>query len=232
MFQSKIVLLAVLISLPVFADLPVETLIPVENIYTPLGFDSNDNTEVIIEGYLPNLCHKFPQVNAQINGNQVDLTVNAFKYDEASPYCPQMVVPFVKAVSLGVLKEGTYTIIVNRGTALEDRATIKVAQAKRETVDDFLYAHVEFIQTIPGTRMIALHGYQPSDCLEFEEIEYTSNGKDTYALLPKMRQVSNYCPMKRTPFYAEWEVPNEIRRGKVLLHVRRMSGESVNLLYY
>ena len=35
-------------------------LVPVENVYTPRGFDSNDNAEIVITGYLPNLCYQNP----------------------------------------------------------------------------------------------------------------------------------------------------------------------------
>lgn len=214
------------------ADIPQETIVHVENAYAPKGFDSNDNTEVVIEGYLPNVCHKSPNTVSRVNGNTIEIKVTALKYNPSNPFCPQMIVPFLRPVSIGVLKAGTYHIVVNKGTQFETHSQIEVHQATAETVDDFLYAHVEFIQSIPGTRKIALHGYQPSDCLKFEEIIYTSNGVDTYSILPKMKQVSQFCPFKRTPFYAEWEVPKEITRDKVLLHVRKIDGQSYNMLYY
>ena len=33
-------------------------LVPVDNVYSPKGFDANDNSEVIVSGFLPNLCYK------------------------------------------------------------------------------------------------------------------------------------------------------------------------------
>lgn len=214
------------------ADMPTETIVHVENAYAPAGFDSNDNTEIIIEGYLPNVCHKSPITVSRVNGNEIDISVKALKYSTSNPFCPQMIVPFLKPVSIGVLKEGQYNIVVNRGTQYETHSQIEIAPAAKETVDDFLYAHVEFIQTIPGTNKVALHGYQPSNCLKFDEVLFISNKVDTYSILPKMKQVSQICTFKRTPFYAEWVVPSEIQREKILLHVRKMDGQSFNMIYY
>lgn len=214
------------------ADVPQETIVHVENAYSPRGFDSNDNTEIIIEGYLPNVCHKSPNTVSKVIGKRIEINVTALKYSPSNPFCPQMIVPFLRPVSIGVLKAGTYSVVVNKGTQFETHSQIEITPAQNETVDDFLYAHIEFIQSIPGTRKIALHGYQPSDCLKFDSIVAFDNGEDTYSILPRMKQISQFCPFKRTPFYVEWEVPKDIQREKVLLHVRKMDGESYNMLYY
>ena len=44
------VVLVVLFSVKGIGGTPVETLVPVDHIYVPKGFDSNDNTEIIVEG--------------------------------------------------------------------------------------------------------------------------------------------------------------------------------------
>ena len=46
-----------------------------------------------------------------------------------------------------------------------------------------------------------------------------------------MKQVSEFCPMKMVPFEYEVEVPNNLEKEKILLHVRVMDGRSVNSLY-
>lgn len=227
-----LVLLLSIFNLNAFANTPTETYVHVENAYAPNGFDSNDNTEIIIEGYLPNACHKHPKATSKVVGNEIEITVTAYKYDVTNPFCPPMIVPFLHSSMVGVLKPGQYKIFVNRGTQYEKYSEIEIYKASSETVDDFLYANIEFIQTIPGTQKVALHGYQPSDCLEFDEVIYTHNSRDTYAILPKMKQISQFCPFKRTPFYAEWDIPNDIQREKVLLHARKMSGQSFNMIYH
>jgi hypothetical protein len=74
-------------------------------------------------------------------------------------------------------------------------------------------------------------GSNPSDCLEFDRVEFVSNGSDTLAVLPIMKQVRDYCPAKEVPFKYEVEVPRVLRRDVILLHVRTMNGQAVNFLY-
>ena len=95
------------------AGTPVERLVPVDNIFGPEGFDSNDNVEVIVEGHLPNLCHRTPMKKVTINGNHIDIKVTALHYHDSNPFCPQVIVPFLETVSLGVLDKGDYKITVN-----------------------------------------------------------------------------------------------------------------------
>jgi hypothetical protein len=76
-----------------------------------------------------------------------------------------------------------------------------------------------------------LKGYNPSDCFELKEIIIIDNGVDTYSVLPKMKQVKEFCPKKMIPFAYEVEVPQRLEADKVLLHVRVMDGRSVNSFF-
>ncbi|MGB0453748.1 MAG: hypothetical protein ACPGJV_08525 [Bacteriovoracaceae bacterium] len=214
-----------------FAAPPTPVPALVSHVYAPLGFDSNDNVQVVMEGHLPNACTKNPDSEVFINGNAIEVKATALSYDESNPFCPPMIVPFLEVINLGVLKEGTYKVTINRGSTHEAKTDLIVKQAVSETVDDFLYANIEYIQVIPGTGRVALHGYQPSDCMAFDEVVYIDNGVDTFSILPKMKLISQYCPYKKTPFVAEWEVPQSLIRNKVLLHVRSLKGNSVNFLF-
>ena len=152
------------------AGIPTQKVIPVTHVFVPSGFDSNDNSEIILTGFLPNLCHKTPKANAMVTGNKIDILLTSLYYDESNPFCPEMVVPFTETLELGVLDKGKY--------------------------------------------------------------EITVNGKSTYSILPKMKQVRSHCPMKLVPFEYEWKVPNDIDRNEVLLHVRTLEGRSRNTLFY
>lgn len=213
------------------ASTPIETYVPVEHVYSPSGFDSNDNTEVIVEGVLPNLCHKSPITTSKIVGNTIKVTVKAMKYESDSPFCPEIALPFVAAVNVGLLDKGNYEILVNGKTVYEKKSVIQVAEATSDAVDEFIYANVEHVEKHEGSRIVDLKGYNPSECLELDKVEYHDNKKDTYAVLPKMKQVSTFCPMKMTSFTFPTEVPATLEREKVLLHVRVMDGKSVNTVF-
>ena len=213
------------------AAVPLEVMVPIDHVYSPAGFDSNDNSQVIISGYLPNLCHKAPRSILKIENGKVDIKVVSLKYDSSNPYCPEMIVPFVEAVDLGVMDKGNYDIVVNGNSIYEQRANIGIAEASSDAVDDYVYADVEYIDKSVGNRMVVLKGYNPSDCFVLDDIEVMDNNKDVYSIKPKMKQVSDFCARKMMPFEYEMEVPDKLQADQVLLHVRSIKGRSVNSIY-
>ena len=210
---------------------PIEAEVPVDHIYVPTGFDSNDQSEVIVTGFLPNLCHQAPNAQVELKNGKVYVRVTSLYYHESNPFCPEMVVPFTEKVNLGVLDKGNYEIVVNSKTAYEKKEILAVSESSSNAIDEFNYAYVSYIDREEGTRTVNLKGYNPSDCFELDKISFVSNGKDTYSVLPKMKQVRGFCPMKMMPFSYNVEVPKDINRAKVLLHVRSMNGHSVNSIF-
>jgi hypothetical protein len=229
--KNLLALMVCMVSLSGMASTPVETLVPVDHIYSPKGFDSNDNTEVIVEGRLPNLCHKAPWSKIEVKPGKVEITLSALKYEDNSPFCVPVEVPFVHPVSLGLLNKGNYEIVVNGKSMWEQKGDISISESQSPAADDFIYANVAFVEKEEGSRMVKLKGYTPSDCLSWDEVKFVSNGVDTLAVLPKMKQIYSHCPMKMVPFEKEVEIPRVLDRNKILLHVRVMDGKSVNTLF-
>lgn len=223
-----------LLSINVLASTPILRTVPVENIFSPTGFDSNDVTEVIITGTLPNLCHRYPQTKVVVDGNKIDIRVEALYYAPTSPFCPPLLVPFMEKVNIGLLDKGNYKITVNgqsRRNNHRAKSTLKIVEATSDAVDDFTYANVEFIERTDDSRIVKIKGHNPSDCFAFKEIKVLSNNKDTFSVLPIIEKVHEFCPMKMVPFEYEMEVPKTLSAEKVLLHVRAMNGKSVNALF-
>jgi len=214
-----------------YAGTPVETRVPVEHVFSPKGFDSNDNAEIVISGFLPNLCHKSPRTKVIRSGKIVKVELTSLYYDASNPFCPEVVVPFVEVVKLGLLEKGNYKVVVNGGWASDSRSGLQVTEAPSEAIDDFVYAGVEYVEKTEGSRVVELKGYNPTDCYELDEVKYVDNGKDTLSVLPMMKRVREHCPMKMQPFSYEWEVPKTLSAKKILLHVRRLQGGSVNSIF-
>lgn len=219
------------LTLGAMASTPILTTVPVENVFVPAGFDSNDTVEVVVNGLLPNLCHKAPQSKVEFVGKKINIKVEALRYEPSNPFCPPVVVPFTETINLGVLDKGLYDITVNNNSIYTKKGDLEVAESTSDAVDDHIYAAVDYVEKTGG-RTVTLKGYNPSDCLELEGIEVHDNKKDTYAILPKLRQVYDHCPMKMVPFEYAVEVPDTLKRDKVLLHVRAMDGKSVNTLFF
>ncbi len=213
------------------AGTPVEKLVPISNVFSPAGFDTNDNVEVIIEGMLPNLCHKSPMKKVEVKGKKIEIKITALSYHESNPYCPEMVVPFLEKVDLGVLDKGNYDILVNGKSIYAKEGSIQIDENVSDAVDESVYANVDYIVKKEGSRQVLLKGYNPSDCFVLDEVQVFDNKKDVYSVLPKMKQVSDHCPLKMVPFQYELEVPKSLKAEKTLLHVRVMDGQSVNSLF-
>jgi len=220
-----------ILSMAAMANTPVTTLIPVDHVFSPKGFDSNDTTEVIVSGFLPNLCHKVPESKVQVTGNKINITLTALKYEIDNPFCPEVIVPFFEVVKVGLLDKGKYEVLVNGSTMYERKSDITINEASSDAVDEYIYANVDYIEKTEGSRVVSLKGYNPSDCFELDGVKVVSNGADAYSILPKMKQVSDFCPMKMVPFNYKVTVPTDLKADKVLLHVRSMDGKSVNSIF-
>lgn len=215
----------------VSAGVPVEVMVPVEDVYAPKGFDSNDNSQIIVSGYLPNLCHRAPKSIVKIENKKIDIQIVSLKYHSSNPFCPEMIVPFVEAIDLGVMDKGMYDVVVNGKSIYEQNANIRIDEASSDAVDEFVYAGVEFVEKSAGSRKVVLKGYNPSDCFVLDEIEVLDNEKDVYSILPKMKQISDFCALKMVPFEYDVIVPEKLKSDKVLLHVRSVQGKSVNSIF-
>ncbi len=228
---KKLLLTTVIISGSAIAGTPISKTVPVDHAFIPAGFDSNDNVEVVITGYLPNLCHKSPSAKVEIKGNSVDIKMTSLYYQSSNPFCPEMVVPFTKSVQLGVMDKGNYEITVNGKSPWEKKEKMAILESSSNAVDEFNYAYVQYIDKEVGNNEVALKGYNPSDCFVLDEIQHINNKKDSFSVLPKMKQIREFCPMKMIPFSYDWEVPAEVPAKKVLIHVRTMDGNSVNTVF-
>lgn len=214
------------------ASVPEQKLVPVDHLYVPAGFDTNDNSEIVITGFLPNLCHKSPSSLVKKTGKKINIEVSSLYYHESNPFCPEMVVPFVETVKLGLLDKGNYEVTVNGKSPWELNEKIAISESTSASVDDHHYAYVSYVDKETASGEVVLRGYNPSDCFELDRIDYLSNKKDTLSVMPIMKQVRGFCPMKMVPFSYKWRVPTELSARKVLLHVRTMDGTSVNSVFY
>lgn len=214
-------------SAPIIIDAPVNQL------YAPAGFDNNDNVEVVVAGEFASLCFSKNTTEVKIDGLNININISAI-YNIPGGHekkCGQMRVPFKEVVALGSLKEGSYKIRVNQGTAYELNDKMKVGAAEINIIDEHIYANIEYIETTKDPKKVILRGHNPSDCLIFSRFEYLSNGKDTISVLPIMRKVSDFCPMKMTDFAVEATLDfSGLKTTNVLVHTRVMDGRSVNTI--
>ncbi len=209
---------------------PDVVMAPVEHLYLPAGFDSNDAVEVVVTGNFPNSCYARNDVKVAVKDDIVDIKVTAISHEKNFPAarCPDMVVPFKEVVHVGNLQGGDYKVRVNAGTeyALQDKLNIE--EASSNSVDEHIYAAIEYVER-KGKNDFVLHGWRYSNCIDIDRVEVKSNNKDTLSIMPVMKQLSTFCPMKMMPTQYPVKLDfNSVKINQPLLHVRTMDGKSVN----
>lgn len=214
---------------------PEIILSPLDHLYVPKGFDSNDTVEVVITGSFPNPCFSRNQVKVSVRNDVIDITVTALEPDlglkSSHSFCPDMVVPFKEVVSVGNLQGGDYDIVVNRQAGLKAlRDSLIIGEASSSAIDDNIYEAVEWMEQKSKNEFI-LHAVRFSPCYVLKEVKVVSNHKDTLSILPIMKQVSDFCPMKAVPTSYPVKLDfKDLKVDKPLLHVRTLDGKSVNAI--
>ena len=204
---------------------------PLDHLYIPAGFDSNDSVEVVVTGSFPNSCYSRNKVEVKVKDELIDIKVTAIAPAEETlteRACAQMIVPFTEVVSVGNLQGGEYEVRVNEGAGSSLRDKISISEATSNSVDDNIYAAIEWVERKSRDEVV-LHGWRYSNCIELDEVKVRTNGKDTLSVLPVMKQLSTFCPMKMMPVSYPVKLDySSIKINQPLLHVRTMDGKSVN----
>ena len=202
---------------------------PVKHLYIPDGFDNNDSIEVVVTGNFPNACFSRNMVEVTFNNDVIDIHVTALVPDK-NRKCIDMIVPFKEVVGLGTLQGGLYEIRVNQSSPFELTDKLKVHEATSNSVDDHIYADVDRLERVSNNEFI-LHGWRYSHCIEFSKNIVISNKKDTISILPVMKQLSDFCPMKMMPISIPVTLnTSELNMKQPLIHVRTMDGKSFNTI--
>jgi hypothetical protein len=230
--MKNLFVLLLLIANVAFAGNQTEMYVPTDDIYVPKGFDSNDNVEVVVTGFLPDLCYHSPQAKViKTEGKNIIIEVKALYKTDMNGACPEVIVPFTETVEVGVLDKGDYNLIVNQGQPTSLNTPLAVGDSFSPYIDDFVYLSVDYVKKDYKNRIVTIHGWNPSDCFVLDQVKIISNDKDTLSLLPILKQVRDFCPMKMTPLNVEVEIPNILEKQKILLHVRSMEGKAYNTIF-
>lgn len=231
--MRRFVLPLLLSAIPVAHALEVISA-PVDHLFVPAGFDNNDNVEVVVSGHFPSSCYSRNKVDVNVVADRIEVKITAIDRRASAEKCIDVAVPFVEVVTVGNLQAGSYKIHVNESSKSRLTGKLSVAESRSHSMDDFVYSYVDHIELgfAGGTSGSAwLRAQLPSPCLEFDHVEYLSNGSDVISIMPIMKQVSDFCPMKMVPY----EIPlrydlSALPAKQVLLFSRSMDGKSVSTI--
>ncbi len=217
-------------SFPKMGDDLIMTEILVKHVFVPKGMDANDIAAVIAFGWLPSPCYQSPQGKIHWQENTIQVSAQAFKTPDR--ICIQMAVPYLSTIPLGLLEKGEFLVqFQNQKSVFVNAGVLNIEAPKADTVDNFIYAHVERVEANEDASKITLSGRNPSDCFELDHIESIFNENDAYAILPIMKLVKADCPVKMVPFRYEIDISQQKHGKRVLWHVRSLGGKAINVVW-
>lgn len=198
-------------------------------LYVPLGFDDNDEITAVVEGLLPDPCHKLRAPEVTPVGDRLEIRIKA---SLEKGWCPDVPVPFTQVVPLGVLRPGNYR--VTAGKDLNE--PLPVAAAKAPTKDDHFYAPIDAARVFVSNRVrVVLEGRFTNTCLRIKEVRALPLHRKTFVLLPIAEMTErdpdgNRCKFKMISFNEKVELPPVVG-GRYLIHVRTMNGQALNEVF-
>ena len=215
---------------------------PVGQVFVPpQGYDDNDNIEIVLDGILPNGCYSVADYTANVDPSTKQIVPHLYVNHRRDSLCQDEThlstaltppVPYTLDLSVGTLGKGDYKIVYQRPGLPQEVRAFNVERAKTASVDDRPYAAVSSVwipDSVRGDLTIhaELIGSLTSSCSKLSSVE-VKRENDVFVVLPSLSFSQNLlCSLIMLPIQQTVDLgtPGE---GRYLIHVRSMSGHSVN----
>jgi hypothetical protein len=210
------------------STLPSKVEATFNKVYVPVGFDSNDNVQIVGEGMFKNTCYRHAETTVRVEEASHTIYLGPVAYEYAG-LCLQVILPFERVIDVGILTAGTWKIVQGDGTQKLGEVSIKTAL--NDGPDDYLYAPISqaFFQQKGAIGEVFLTGDFPNECMSMDEIKVTLQN-DVIIVQPIVKMETRAsCKDGKFPFSKSVSI-DLIPSGHYLLHVRSMNGHAVNSL--
>lgn len=206
-----------------------------------VGFDDNDQIEVVITGALPNVCYSLADYFTQVSDDGQRVEIHQYAVKQIDGICSnpsllpehlQIPIPFSKVILVGQLNAATYVLEAKGINGIITR-DMSVVEAPVSTVDSASYAEITGLHSKDFWKQdedvfFYLSGYTNSNCTEIDPNIQIVKQDDVLVVLP----TSHVLPLSRClPTTQPFEMRRSIGKlspGTYLIHVRSMSGRSLN----
>ena len=211
---------------------------PIEKMYIPMGYDDNDNIEIVLAGNFRNSCYKVTNSDFKIDQSNKTITLFPKSIEYNNSICAQMIVPFLQTLKIGTLEVGTYKVLIGSSQSIASQELI-VSARHTEAPDDYIYAPVDDASldfTNPsGEQSISVSGNYPLTfvgCAMMNQIKLNQSPGNVLVVMPIMDLLTSdeECKSRHwTPrFLNKIALPNRLPQGEYLVHVRVLNGSSYN----
>src|SRR4051812_31719710 len=82
-----------------------------DRVFAPLGFDDNDNIQIVLDGQLADTCYKLGPTHVRIDQATHKILVRQSAFYYSGAWCAEVRIPYVQTVNLGILPAGNYEIL-------------------------------------------------------------------------------------------------------------------------
>lgn len=203
-------------------------------VFAPVGFDNNDNAQIVLDGVFPNTCYKVADADVKIDKKRFKIEVREKALYYKGSVCLYMLVPYFKTLNLGVLAEGQYQIRVRQSDGrLVKAGRLEVARSTIASADDYLYAPVEemSLDRTGGIPVLNLRGTFTNSCLRIKEVKVSvqTSPNNVVVVQPIAEEYDDERPCVSTPVPFTTSVALKgIPAGRTLVHVRILNGQALN----
>lgn len=204
--------------------------VAVKEVFVPVGFDDNDEVQVVLDGYLPDTCYRlaYSQVDFDEESGTFKVRQWARRYDGV---CFDTPVPFTTEARLGIVKAGEYQVKNRDG----ETQPLTVAPTLHAEPDDYLYAPIDNaivdFDIYSRTHYAIIDGRFTNTCMKFEELRLINSGR-TLQLMPIMKMEDrDDCRADEIYFREKVKLPRDMTLGRHLLHVRSLNGQARNVVF-
>lgn len=208
--------------------LPTTVNVPLDRVFTPIGFDDNDRTQVAVEGLFANTCYRVGPHAVKVDDvkHTISIQQQAYYYGGV---CLQMMVPFTQVIDIGLLRGGSYTIVDDKSK--KELGVLPIAKSTNVGQDDFLYAPITDAYIINDAKnkrnSLVLTGSFSDRCSELQDVKVLY--QDHVLVVQPIMKRTERCEPVKTRFMKVVELEKEIH-GMYMLHVRSLNGQAVNRL--
>lgn len=215
-----------------FGSPPKSEVIEPVGVFLPQGFDDNDNAQIIIHGVLPNSCYRAGPVSRFVDRVNRQITLRATAYVYANPNCQPVSSTYTSVIDLGLLTRGDYQVkIETAGGDQLNRGILPVEHSTTSRPDNFLYAWVQEARTSAseGQTVLTLTGRLGNGCYRLSEVKvFNREAARVVEVLPIAERVEGVaCDSGPVSFETQVVLAPQWS-GATLVHVRSLSGQSVN----
>lgn len=205
-------------------------LVAVEELFLPQTLDDNDDVTIVVAGNLPNTCYKAAHTEATLDPRTQKITVAQYAEVKHCGECAQMLVPFWRTATVGVLPVGDFEVEAKGAP----EATLTVHEGESSGPDGTKIANVTAVKVerddASDTYLAVLTARFTDTCMRWEDVAVTVTEK-TVEIVPSIELLPDNdgaaCRPANLPTQWLAHLPAGLSEGRKLLHVKAAEGKSV-----